>query len=256
MNLRNNKITISTRALHKAALIGFSAVALSTFAISAQASLVFNGSFEETTSGAGQMDYNTNATDWATTGYNFIFSSGSADTTGVTGQYGNLQLWGPGNGSANGLPASSPDGGNYIGADGAFDAGAITQTITGLAVGDEYTVGFWWAAAQQYTFSGATTELWQVSLGSQEQSTTVWDNPSHGFSGWMYQTFNYTASSTSEVLSFLAVGTPTSPSEPPFVLLDGVSLEASPEPGTFVLMLGGLGLVSLGVVRSKKRSKR
>jgi hypothetical protein len=176
LNLRNNKITISTRALHKAALIGFSAVALSTLAISAHASLLFNGSFEETTNGAGQLGYNTDAAYWTNLtdgsgndGYNFIFSSGSADSTGVTGQYGNVQLWGPGNGSVNGLPASSPDGGNYLAADGAFHAGAITQTITGLVVGDEYTVGFWWAAAQQYTFNGATTEQWQVTLGSHEQ---------------------------------------------------------------------------------------
>ncbi len=69
----------------------------------------------------------------------------------------------------------------------------------------------------------------------------------------MYQTFNFTADNTSDVLSFLAVGTPNG--EPPFSLLDGVSVQAAPEPGTLLLMLGGLGLVGLGVVRSKRRSK-
>ena len=75
----------------------------------ALADLVTNGDFEEITNGGGQLGFNTNATDWtsATTSYNFSFTPGSADTTGVTGQYGNLQLWGPNNGSANGLPATS-----------------------------------------------------------------------------------------------------------------------------------------------------
>jgi hypothetical protein len=257
LNLRNIKISISTRALQKAALIGFPAVALSTFAISAHASLLFNGSFEETTNGAGQLGYNTNATDWSVPApdgsYAFLFTSGSADSTGVTGQYGNLQLWGPGDGSANGLPASSPDGGNYVALDADFQPGALSQTISGLTAGDEYTVGFWWAAAQQEGFTGATTNQLTVTFGSEEQATSVYNLPSEGFSGWMYQTFNFDATSTSEVLSFLAVG---SPQVPPFTLLDGVTLYASPEPGTFALMSGGLGLVSLGIVGSKKRSKR
>jgi len=91
----------------------------------------------------------------------------------VTGQYGNLKLWGPNDGSANGLPASSPDGFNYVGADGAFQVGAISQTITGLTVVAQYTVGFWWGAAQQDGFTGATTEQWQVSLGGQTQYTSI-----------------------------------------------------------------------------------
>jgi hypothetical protein len=44
-----------------------------------------------------------------------------------------------------------------------------------------------------------------------------------------YQTMNFTADNTSDLLSFFAVGTPNG--EPPFVLLDGVSLNAdTPEP--------------------------
>jgi hypothetical protein len=100
----------------------------------ASANLVTNGSFESTTSpGGGQLGYNGfNATGWSTTGYNFLFPSGTADTTGVTGQYGNLKLYGPGNGYNNGLPATSPSGGNFVGADGAFGVAPITQTVSGL----------------------------------------------------------------------------------------------------------------------------
>ena len=238
--------------LRKTTVLGFLALALLTLGISAQASnLVVNGSFETSTSGPGQLGFNTDTLPWSTTGYNFLFASGTADTTGSNGQFGNLQLWGPNNGSANGLPASSPDGGNYVAADGAFQVGAISQTISGLIANNSYDVSFWWAGAQQSGFTGPTTEQWQVSLGGQTQSTVVLNNASHGFTGWQSQTFTYTATSSSELLSFLAVGTPTG--VPPFVLLDGVTLNASsvPEPGTITLMLGGL-LGGIGALRSKK----
>jgi hypothetical protein len=102
----------------------------------------------------------------------------------VNGQYGIVGLWGPGNGSANGLPATSPDGGNYVGADGAFQQGAITPTINGLVVGQTYAVSFDWAGAQQLGFNGPNTEQWVVGFGSDTQSTAVYNNSSHGFSGW------------------------------------------------------------------------
>ena len=238
--------------LRKAAVNGLSAVAFLTLATSAQATLVFtNGSFETTTNGKGELGFNTIATGWTTTGYNFLYTSGSADTTGATGQDGNVQLWGPGNGSANGLPASSPDGGNFVAADGVFQVGAIQQTITGLTKGNAYAVGFWWAGAQQSGYNTATTEQWQVSLGGQTQSTVVVTDASHGFTGWVHKTFTFTADNTSDVLSFLAIGTPAG--VPPFVLLDGVTVAAAvPEPGSWALMAGGLALMcGLGVLRSK-----
>jgi len=265
-NLNNQKITISSYTLRTAAAIGFTVMALSAFATSAKANLVFNGSFSTTTNGGGQLGYNTNAQYWTNdsdgqggVGYNFIFASGTGDTTGSNGIDGNVALWGLNNGGIDTLPASSPDGGNYIGDDGAYEVGAIQQTITGLIVGDKYQLGFWWAGAQQSGFTGTTTEQWKVTLGTQTQSTAVVTDPSHGFTGWMYQTFTYTATSATEVLSFLAVGTPVNPSEPPFVLLDGVTLNQDPavsEPGTRSFMLGGLGLIGLGAIRSKNRVRR
>lgn len=235
------------RALHKSRFIGLSAMALLALAMSAHATnLVTNGSFEMTTSGGGQMGFNTDATGWTTNGYNFIFPAGSADTTGVTGQFGNLQLWGPNNGSPNGLPASSPDGGNFIAADGAFQVGAITQTINGLTPGAFYNVSFWWGGAQQFGFDGATTEQFEVSLGGENLFTQVLQNSSHGFTGWQFQSFTFTADNTSDVLSFLAIGTPDG--VPPFVLLDGVSMNqessTTPEPATLTMM--ATGLVGLG----------
>ena len=102
----------------------------------AQTELVTNGNFELSTHGPGQAGYNTTVTDWATNGYNFLFASGTADAAGSPGQYGSLILWGPQSGSANGMPAASPAGGNFIGADGAFGQAPISQSISGLTVGE------------------------------------------------------------------------------------------------------------------------
>jgi hypothetical protein len=257
--MRNYKFKMLGCAFRKTALIGFSAMALLTFAIPAQAipNFVLNGNFDLVVNGAGGMGEFDNATystvtDWTSSGYNFIFAPGTADTTGGNGTFGNIKLWGPGTGSANGLTATSPSGGNYVAADGAFEVGAISQTIVGLTPGQNYILSFYWAAAQQSGYTGNTTEQWQVSLGGQTQTTAVLPNVSHGFSGWFQQTFTYTATNASEVLSFLAIGTPNG--VPPFALLDGVSLTAAtPEPGSLALMLSGLGLIGLGAIRSKGR---
>jgi hypothetical protein len=251
MSTRVKKLARIKSILRKAAVAGASATVLLTFAVSAQATtIIMNGSFETLTGGtSGQLGYNVNATGWTTNGYNFVFTPGEADSTGATGADGNLKLWGPGDGSANGLPSTSPDGGNYVAADGAYEVSPISQTVDGLLPGESYTVGFYWAGAQQYNFNGNTTEQWTVSLGSQSFATSVVDDSSHGFTGWEYQSFTYVATASSEVLSFLATGTPSG--EPPFSLLDGVTMNqvststpaAAPEPGTWVLTLGGLAVL-------------
>lgn len=245
--------TASIQLPRIAMLIGVTAAALLLNASQAHATnLVLNGNFALTSNGPGEFNTSyTTAADWSSAGYNFIFAPGTADTTGsYTPQFnGNLELWGPGNGSANGLPSSSPYGGNFVAADGAYEVGAISQTINGLTAGDTYAVGFYWAGAQQTGFSGTTTEGWDVSLGGQTIDTPILTDPSHGFTGWQYSTLDFTSSGSSEVLSFLAVGTPSG--EPPFSLLADVSLNQTPEPGTLPLLFTGL-MGGLGVLRSRK----
>jgi len=229
----------------------------------ASAALVQNGSFENLlvpgeSSIFGSLIPAQQVTGWTTTGYNAVYTpSQPANTYGATTQYGShdLFLWGPGSpsgGSINGL-TTSPDGGNYLAADGAFMTAAIQQTITGLTPGQKYNVSFYWAAAQQDGFSGATTDNWSVSLGAETYTTSTYNLPSHGFSGWMPQTFQYTATGSSEVLSFLAAGTPNG--LPPFALLDGVSMTPVPEPTTTVAGASALLLLVGGGARRMFRKK-
>ena len=198
------------------AIASFKALALSVLAFSAQAAeFVTNGDFSSN-AGGGQLGSTTSATDWSVPAppdsYTFLFNSGSA----VNGQYGALGLYDQSTISA-GIP-----GGTFVGMDGAFQVGALTQTINGLTVGDTYKLTFAYGAAQQTGFSGATTEVWSASLGSETHSTPLLNNANMGWSGWNQASFTYTATAASEVLSFIATGTPSG--VPPFAVLGDVSL--------------------------------
>jgi hypothetical protein len=223
----------------------------------ATGSLVVDGGFESTTNGTGEIGPNgiTQLTYWTTTDapgntsgytYSFVYGSGTGDTTGAyDNQYNGYNvLYGP-------MPASSPSGGNFIGADGTYETAVISQTISGLTANDTYALNFYFAGAQQTGYTGATTEQWQVSLGTETLSTAVLDNSSQGFTGWQAATLDFTATGASEVLSFMAVGAPNG--LPPFLLLDGVTMNAVPEPSTFVLV--GIGLLGAGAVSLRRRFK-
>lgn len=220
-------------------------------------SLVANGNFETLKEPGVSSQFGTyyayqEVIDWSTSGYNFVFTPGTADTTGAIGQYGQIYLWGPGNGSNNGL-TTSPAGGNFLAFDSGTHVGAVTQTIKGLTAGKDYGVSFYYAAAQQHGYNGATTEQFKVSLGSESETTPVLSIGNHGFSGWDYETLTFKATSASEVLSFLASGTPTG--VPPYALLDGVSLYVVPEPATWAL-LALAGCLALVLVRVRRKSAR
>jgi hypothetical protein len=205
---------------------------------------------------------------WTTTGYNFLFLPEDASTaTGGNGRNSwdetNMGFWSTTNGGT-GTFSASPAGGNFIALDAAYifnrnwtvpPATAnltqpIGQEVGGLTPGQEYELTFYWAAAQQYTFDGPTTEFLTVAFGSESYQTEVINLPEHHFSGWMQETVRFTATATSQTLSFLAGGGPDG--LPPFVLLDGVSMQAVPEPGSLVL----LGLGAAGFLLRRRRIAR
>ena len=238
-------------------------------AVAADPNLAINGSFATTATTSAEFGSTNNGytptvqlTGWATAGYNFVFLPNTVDTVGAIGQYDTtatatspgLRLWGPNDGGgANGLVQASPTGGNFVAADGAYEVSAISQTINGLNVGAKVYVSFAWAAAQQYSFSGPTTDKWTVVLGSSpSQSTQTVSIISHGATAWMNQTFSFIATNSSEVLSFLTTGTPSG--QPPFALLSNVVVTA-PEPASVALMLSGVAGLMIAA-RWRRRAPR
>ena len=257
MRWKSSEMSRLSGVLRGSAVLGFSAMALLTSAPAARASsIVLNGSFEDVgpATSSFSIDHLTALPDWSSTSVssnNLDCLMYAGDTTSLCGAAfgGGFSFW------VN--PGPSPDGGNFVGIDGDSNFSTpLTQTLNGLVIGTQYDVFFYQAAAQQNGFNGTTTEQWQVSLGSDDQLSTLMNNANHGAVDWMSQTKTFTATATSEVLRFLAIGTPSG--VPPFVLLDGVSVNASatatPEPGTYALI--GLGLLSIPFARRllKKRA--
>ncbi len=254
-------------------LLGIAGLAVALACVAGQASaadpnLAVNGSFATTSKTSAEFGSINNGytptvqlTGWSTSGYNFVYLPNTVDTYGAIGQYTStatlaspgMRMWGPNDngGLANGLVQASPTGGNFIAADGAYEISAITQTIAGMNVGAKVYVSFAWAGAQQYSFTGPTTDRWTVDLGSSpSQTTQAVSLVSNGASAWMTQTFSFIATSSSELLSFLATGTPSG--QPPFALLSNVVVTA-PEPQSVALLLSGtIGLM----VAARRRRPR
>jgi hypothetical protein len=63
----------------------------------------------------------------------------------------------------------------------------------------------------------------------------------------------FTADAATDVINFLSLGGPDG--LPPFVLLDGIVVNPTPEPGSLALMLGGV-LGGVGLLKWRKRMKR
>ena len=227
------------------AAAAFAAAALSATSASAATNLVTNGSFESNNLSAGEKDWfaDSAVTGWTTVAntLNFLASPGTAESSPY------LPVYGP-------FAATSPDGGAFVMADAESAwRGAISQTLSGLVVGGLYAVNFYQAAGQQSGFSSPTTSQWQVTFGSSSATSDLMSLPEGGAGYWEGQSLLFTATSSTQVLSFLALGTPNA--APPVAFLDGVSVTAVPEPGTWAMMILGFGILG-GVMRRRKASTK
>jgi hypothetical protein len=145
----------------------------------------------------------------------------------------------------------------------------LHQTVTGLVIGQTYQLSFYQAAGQEDCLVDDGTncdpqpgaphypnlsQQWQVTFGSSIQTSTLMITAPHGLTAWNAQTMTFTATATSQVLSFLALGTPNG--GPPLAFLDGITLNAVPEPGTSALLGLGLLMLPLGGRLLKRRFQK
>lgn len=215
------------------------AVALSAPAF-ADAPQIVNGNFQLQT-GLAANSYFTTPDGWTVLG------------TGVGGRDSN-----------GGQP--SPDGGKYWGIqylqgwpELTFgNVTSLSQTISGLTVGNTYAVSFW--SLVNHGYEPAVTARWAVSFGDSTQYSPLLNGQAAQTSytpAWTSSSLNFVATSATQTLSFAAQWFGATPGVTPEVLnLDGVKLTqiaAVPEPTSLSLLLAGLTV--FGFIASRRRSK-
>ena len=117
----------------------------------------------------------------------------------------------------------------------------VSQTISGLTVGQTYVLS--WEYGDR---PGSGAESMQVYIGD-HLVTTDTDKGGNSAIVWNGNAFVITATSTSETLSFVGMpdnGLPSYGNE-----VTDVSLVATPEPSTWLLLLSGLGLLGFALGR-------
>jgi len=265
-----HRAVLATLAMATLAMLG----AMAGFATDAQANSFtdggfggFTGSSAACSSNSGtntQQVTNSDLPGWTVNaGYAFVLN---------TGNYQNFSsTFGGNGGSCVGLQptvTSPPIGSVFLGIDPSYlnntsgTGWSIAQIVTGLIPGATYALTFNMGAGQQNGFSGATTDTWMVGLSTgtggcptstvatcepntgttTSGSSQTLDLPSGGFSGWASAEVNLIATAANEVLWFFAEAN-TVNGQPPFLLLDGVSMTVPEPPAYGVLIVGLLGLL-------------
>ena len=250
------------RSLTVARLLATSFLALAGLAGAAHAASFSNGTFDTFSGTSDRAVTNSNSGAWRVvnpaSGPISVITPALANTSYSSTPFGTITL------GHNNTFTAAPGGGttqNFLAMENISNACGcyIYQTITGLVVNASYSVGFYQAGAVWSGSTLATTEFWKVgwgtttttSIASQTNSSTI-NTPVLGFSGWIPQQMQFVATATQMVLSFMANGSPTG--QPPFALLDGVTLTQvqSPEPASAALIISGL----IGLIGMRRAARR
>ena len=151
---------------------------------------------------------------------------------------------------------ASADGGSYLGVQDLdtflprVNVQGVTQTLSGLTVGDTYSLSFW--SMSNHDGNGFLQD-WTVTFGGQtETSLQTTPNADNSTGTWVQSLMGFTATSTSQTLTFVATYLPGS--VPEMLNLDGVVLQditPVPEPSSWALLLAGLG-GALAVARLRR----
>jgi choice-of-anchor C domain-containing protein len=218
MNIRR-LLTISGTALACVGLvIGGGSKAFAAF------NLVNDGSFEQQSAGGDFTDYTAGQTFGGWT-----VDSGSVDLIGT--------YW------------TSQQGAQSVDMNG-LSAGTISQTVNGLNVGQNYQLSFYMAGN---TAGGPAVKTMTASVNGGGPQAFSFDDAAQSTTnmGWTQETYDFTAASTSTVLTFAstvsAACEPASSASACGPALDNVSIQAVPEATTFTIfaymMLTGIVLV-------------
>jgi len=179
-------------------------------------SLIINGSFENpATNGGWGLYSNGQVPGWYTTDPGGLIEIDTSTVVGGPAYDGSQSLE---------VNANHPE--------------AVDQLVNGLVVGQTYDLS--WAYGDR---PGSGAEQMQVWFGGSLVTLDV-DNQNNSSLLWFPQTFQITATSTSELLSFVGLADSGLPSYGNDV--DDVVLVATPEPSSLVLLGTGLALLAMG----------
>jgi choice-of-anchor C domain-containing protein len=184
------------------------------------------------------------------------FSTLSAGDTSITG-------WTVGGGGIDyiGNYWTASNGNSSLDLNG-FNPGSISQTLTGLTVGAKYQISFDMAGNPD---GNPTNKSLDVALDGITAYSATFDVSGHsnGAMGWATNTFDFTATGTSQLLAFVSTTTQDSGNGTyPFAFgpaLDNVNLtqlaqsapSPVPEPATWAMLL--LGLFGIGFAATRRK---